>query len=425
MDRPMVTPDQTTPNTASECRSCGSTGLEPILSLGTTPLANSLLTGEMLERPEPRYPLALVFCPGCTLVQLTLSVPPEAMFEEYAYFSSFADTVVENARAVAERLVRERGLGRGDLAMEIASNDGYLLRNYVDAGISVLGIDPARNVAAVAERNGVPTLCDFFGPAVAERLRAEGRRASVLHANNVLAHVPDVNGVVAGIARILTDDGVAVIETPYVRDLVDELEFDTIYHEHLFYYSLHSLAALFARNGLEIVDLEHLPIHGGSLRVFVAHAGSTAAGPAVGSTLAAERDAGLTSLGYYRDFAAEVDRLCDDLRTLLASLKEAGATIAAYGAAAKGATLLNYSGIGTETLDFVADRNVHKQGRYMPGVHLPIVDPSELLERRPDYLLLLAWNFADEIMAQQAAYAAGGGRFIVPVPEPRVVDVVR
>jgi hypothetical protein len=243
----------------------------------------------------------------------------------------------------------------------------------------------------------------------------------VLHANNVLAHVPDVNGVVAGIATVLADDGVAVIETPYVRDMVDELEFDTIYHEHLFYYSAHALRALFERNGLTIVDVEHLPIHGGTLRVFAAPTAHATPAPAVADLLAAERDAGITEIGYYQDFAANVERLTEQLRSLLASLKTGGASIAAYGAAAKGATLLNYAGIGTETIDFVADRNVHKQGRYMPGVHLPIVDPAELLVRKPDYLLLLAWNFADEIVVQQAEYAARGGRFIVPVPEPRVV----
>jgi len=404
------------------CRSCGSSRLDPVLSLGSTPLANSLLDDDTLTRPEARYPLDLVFCPACTLVQITLSVPPEEMFEEYAYFSSFADTVVENARVISTRLVAERSLGPDDLAMEIASNDGYLLRNYVEAAVPVLGVDPARNIASVAEENGVPTVCEFFGTVVAARLRAEGRRASVLHANNVLAHVPDVNGVVEGIATILADDGVAVIETPYVRDLVDELEFDTIYHEHLFYYSAHALVALFERAGLEIVDVEHLPIHGGSLRVFVAHAGTTPPTPAVANLLAAERDAGMLTIGYYRDFAARVDRLCERLRGLLADLKGGGHTIAGDGAAAKGATLCNYAGIGPETIDFVVDRNVHKQGRYLPGVRLPIVDPAALLDRRPDYLLLLAWNFADEIIGQQQEYAAGGGRFLVPVPEPRVVD---
>ena len=403
------------------CRSCGSTALEPVLSLGSTPLANSLLTDEDLERPETRYPLDLVFCSDCTLVQITLSVPPEEMFEEYAYFSSFADMVVENARSISTRLIRERSLGADDLAMEIASNDGYLLKNYVEAGVPVLGVDPARNIAGVAEANGVPTLCDFFGIAVAKQLRDQGRRASVIHANNVLAHVPDANGVVAGIATVLADDGVAVVETPYVRNMVDELEFDTIYHEHLFYYSAHALCALFERNGLTMVDVEQLPIHGGTLRVFAARSEFAAPLPAVEELLRTERAAGMTAIGYYQDFAARVSRLAEQLRTLLASLRADGATIAAYGAAAKGATLLNYSGIGTETIAFVADRNVHKQGRYMPGVRLPIVDPAELLVRRPDYLLLLAWNFAEEIIVQQVEYAAGGGRFIVPVPEPRIV----
>jgi SAM-dependent methyltransferase len=403
------------------CRSCGAAELVPVLSLGETPLANSLLTEEQLAAPEPRYPLDVVFCPECTLVQLTVSVPPEDMFSEYAYFSSFADTVTENARALVQRLVPGRSLGASDLAMEVASNDGYLLRNYVAAGVPVLGVDPARNVAAVAEENGVPTRCAFFGRELAAELAAEGRRASVLHANNVLAHVPDVNGVVAGIAMVLRDDGVAVVETPYVGDMIDHLEFDTIYHEHLFYYSLHSLDALFSRNGLTIVDVERIPIHGGTLRVFAARGPGSERSGAVSELLATEHDRGMDRAAYYRDFASRVDGLCARLRELLSGLKANGATIAAYGAAAKGATLLNFAGVGTETIDFVADRNVHKQGRYMPGVHLPIVAPEEIMRRRPDYLLLLAWNFADEVVAQQADYRAAGGRFVVPVPEPAIV----
>jgi hypothetical protein len=391
-----------------------------VLSLGETPLANSLLTADNLDAPEPRYPLDVVFCPNCALVQITISVPPEAMFSEYAYFSSFADTVTENARMLVERLVRDRALGADDLAMEIASNDGYLLKNYVAAGVPVLGIDPARNVAEVAVQNGVPTRCEFFGREFAARLVDEGLRASVLHANNVMAHVPDVNGVVAGIATVLADDGVAVVETPYVREMVDRLEFDTIYHEHLFYYSLSSFDALLRRNGLSAVDVEQIPIHGGTIRVYAARTGAPV-GPAVTDLLAEEQQLGMTTIDYYRDFASRVDALCDELRDLLLGLQRDGKRIAAYGAAAKGATLLNRIGIGADVIDFVADRNVHKQGRYMPGVRVPIVGPERLLDEMPDYVLLLAWNFADEVMAQQSAYKQRGGRFIVPVPEPAVV----
>jgi SAM-dependent methyltransferase len=403
----------------TNCRSCGHQQLDPVLSLGETPLANSLLAAEQLGEPEPRYPLEVVFCPRCTLVQLTLSVPPEEMFREYAYFSSFADTVTENARVLVERLVRERALGPANLAMEIASNDGYLLKRYIDAGVPVLGVDPARNIAEVAIANGVRTRCDFFGAELASELVAEGFRADVLHANNVMAHVPDVNGVLAGIATVLADDGVAVIETPYVRELVDRLEFDTIYHEHLFYYSLSSFDALLRRNGLVAVDVEEIPIHGGSLRVFAAHSG-TPVGERVQQLLADEASAGMTTIDYYRDFTARVDDLCAQLNTLLSTLHGDGKRIAAYGAAAKGATLLNRIGIGAETIDYVADRNVHKQGLYMPGARIPIVDPERLVTDGdvPDYVLLLAWNFADEVMAQQQAYRRAGGQFIVPVPEP-------
>jgi SAM-dependent methyltransferase len=401
----------------AQCRSCGHERLEPVLSLGTTPLANSLPTTAELGGPEARYPLDVVFCPQCALVQITVSVPPEEMFSEYAYFSSFAETVKDNARLLVERLVRDRALGASNLAMEIASNDGYLLRNYQAAGVPVLGIDPARNVADVANAAGVPTRCEFFGRALAKQLVGEGFRADVLHANNVMAHVPDVNGVTAGIATVLRDDGVAVIETPYVRDMIERLEFDTIYHEHLFYYSLSSFDALLRRNDLVAVDVERIPIHGGTIRVFAANA-STPVGTAVTDLLAEEQALGMTTIEYYRSFASRVDVLCDQLRELLLGLHRDGKRIAAYGAAAKGATLLNRIQVGAETIEYVADRNVHKHGRHLPGVHIPIVAPDRLLADRPDYVLLLAWNFADEVMAQQAEYKAQGGQFIVPVPEP-------
>jgi SAM-dependent methyltransferase len=392
------------------------------MSFGEMPLANALLSEADLDRPEARFPLELVFCETCALLQITESVDPELLFGEYAYFSSYSTTMLEHAARLVERLIRERDLDGDSLAMEIASNDGYLLQHYVQAGVPALGIDPARNVVEAAAQRGVETICAFFGEDLARELAAGGRRASVLHANNVLAHVPDVNGVVAGIAEVLAVDGVAVVETPYVRDLVERTEFDTVYHEHLFYYSLTALDRLFARNGLRIVDVERLDIHGGSLRVFAVRADSAEeARPSVRELLDEEERRGIAEGRYFEDFAARVETLRSELWDVLRDLKEQGHRIAAYGAAAKGATLLNAFGIGTDVLDFVADRSEHKQGLYMPGVRLPIVAPERLLETMPDEVLLLVWNFADEILDQQEEYRRRGGRFILPIPRPRLV----
>jgi len=406
---------------ATSCRGCASEGLEVILSLGDMPLANALLTADQLREPERRFPLDVAFCTTCALVQLTVSVPPEQLFSEYAYFSSYADTVVQNAGQLVGRLIRERRLGSASLAVEVASNDGYLLQHYVRERIPVLGIDPAANVVGIAEGRGVPTICAFFGPELAEELRVSGRQADVLHANNVIAHVPDLNGFVRGIARILRYDGVAVIETPYVRDLVERLEFDTVYHEHVFYYSLTALERVLVRNGLRAVDVEHIPIHGGSLRVFAGLDGARDPEGSVTRILSDEDRDGIGSLEYFRGFGERVRDLCVELRALLVELRSQGKRLAAYGAAAKGAVLLNSIGLPDGVLDFVADLSPHKQGRYMPGVHVPILAPERLLEEMPDYVLLLAWNFADEVMAQQAEYRRRGGRFIIPVPAPAIV----
>jgi SAM-dependent methyltransferase len=405
------------------CRVSGSTNLVPVLSLGELPLANALLSDAQLGEPEPRYPLELVFAPESALLQLTLSVPPEQLFSEYVYFSSFSNGMLENARSIVHRLVRERQLGPDSLALEVASNDGYLLQYYKEAGVPVLGIEPAANVAraAIAER-AIPTRTEFFGREMALRLVAEGVRADVIHANNVLAHVPDLNGFVEGLRLVVKSDGVAVIEVPYVKDMLDRCEFDTIYHEHLSYFSLTSLQQLFSRHAMMIVDVERLAIHGGSLRVFAAPArAGRAPASRVPALLAEEAAWGVGDPTAYVDFAQRVQRLRSELRTLLARQKREGKRLAAYGAAAKGAVLLNYCGIGAETLDYVVDRSTVKQGRYMPGVHLRIEAPERLQMDHPDCVLVLAWNFADEIMEQQAAYRRGGGRFIIPVPTPRVV----
>jgi SAM-dependent methyltransferase len=404
------------------CRGCGTPGLRVVLSLGAMPPSNALLTEAQLGEPEAVYPLDLAFCQTCALAQITVAIDPAALFGEYAYYSSYSTTMLAHAESLVEALIEERELGPTSLAIEIASNDGYLLRSYVEAGVPVLGIDPAQNVVRAAKERGVETLCAFFGIELAEELRASGQRASVLHANNVLAHVPDVNGFVRGIGRVLADDGIAVIETPYLRDLVERLEFDTIYHEHLFYYSLTALNVLFERNGVRIIDVERIPIHGGSLRVTAAAAGTApAATPAVASLLEEEEQLGLATVDYFHGFADQVDVLRKQLLGLLATLKGEKHRIAAYGAAAKGAVLLNAFGIDSDQIDFVADRSEYKRGRFMPGVHIPIVGPEKLLEEMPDEVLLLAWNFADEILEQQAEYRERGGRFIIPAPVPEVI----
>jgi SAM-dependent methyltransferase len=322
---------------------------------------------------------------------------------------------------LALRMIAERRLDAGSRVVEIASNDGYLLQYYRDAGIPVLGVEPARAIARMARERGIATEAEFFTLDLARRLLASGVAADIVHANNVLAHVPDLNGFVAGIAAILKPGGVAVIEFPYLLDLIDGLEFDTVYHEHLAYFSLTALIPVFARQGLQIVEIERLTVHGGSLRLFARPTGVSETAPSVERMLAAERAWGVGDPATYRRFAAAVESLGPQIREFLVGLHVQGRSIAAYGAAAKGATLLNYCGIGRDLIDFVVDRSPLKQGLVMPGVGLPILAPEELLQRWPDFVLLLAWNFADEIVAQQAEYRQSGRRFIVPVPRPAIL----
>ena len=401
------------------CRACGSAHLEQILSLGDMPLANSLL--DRVEDEETRYPLELVRCARCNLVQITETVPPETLFREYSYFSSFSESFVAHARAFAAQMREQLDLGPHSLVVEAASNDGYLLQFFAEVGVPVLGIEPARNVAAAATARGIETTTEFLDAELARSLvESRGRHADLVVANNVLAHVADLHGFVDALRTLAGDRGLISVEVPYVCELVDRLEFDTIYHEHLCYFSLSSLTRLFAEHGLTVVDVERLPVHGGSLRV---HARAHGLPPTVNVRALIEREEewGVGGRARYTAFADEVSVARASIATFVRDLVGSGNRVAGYGAAAKAVVMLNACGLDGSVVEYVVDRNPYKQGKLLPGVRIPVRPPETLLETHPGFVLLFVWNLASEVLEQQRAFVDAGGRFIVPIPRPRVV----
>jgi SAM-dependent methyltransferase len=408
------------------CRFCAAPVSTVVCDLGMSPLCESFLTAEQLNQMEPFYPLRADVCERCWLVQLERYVAPEEIFTEYAYFSSYSDSWVRHARDYTEMIIERLGLGADSLAVELASNDGYLLQHFVAAGVPVLGIEPARNVAETAVERGVPTMTRFFDEQLAAGLAAEGRRADLVIANNVLAQVPDLNSFVAGIERLLKPGGVVTVEFPHLLRLMEGNQFDTIYHEHFSYFSFGTAQRIFARHGITLFDVEELPTHGGSLRIYGRRAGEAEppAGPGpssrVAELVAREAVAGLETPVPYLEFGERVAETKRKLLEFLISARRQGAHIAGYGAPGKGNTLLNYCGIRTDFVDYTVDRNPYKHGRFTPGTHIPIHPPSRLAETRPDYILILPWNLRDEIMAQLAYTREWGARFVVPIPEVTV-----
>jgi SAM-dependent methyltransferase len=406
------------------CRSCGGRLIVTMADLGLQPASNAFIDPQAAIQQEKRYPLRAKVCETCKLVQLDYDVAPEELFGNYVYFSSYSDEWLAHAKAYCDMAEKRFGLSPSSLVVELASNDGYLLKNFLKMGIAVLGIDPSDTVAAAAEKIGVPTLVQFFGENVAKELAHEGRQADLIIANNVLAHVPELNDFVAGIALLLRPSGTVTIEFPHLLELIQHVEFDTIYHEHYSYFSLYAIEQVFHRHHLRIYDLERLSTHGGSLRIFASHASRSDLKDSalLCEVRAQETAAGLAELATYMHFAHRVDECRDSLRAFLAGAKRDGMRVAAYGAAAKGNTLLNFCGVTPRDISFVADRNPHKEKKLLPGTHIPVVSPEELMQAKPDYVLILPWNLQDEIRQQLDGIKAWGGRFVTPVPLVRVYE---
>ncbi len=406
------------------CRHCGLPLKHSFCDLGMSPLANSYLTQEQVDRAEVFYPLHAYVCSDCLLVQVGEFEPPDSIFSDYAYFSSYSQSWLDHARAYALEVMARFSLDGSKQVIEIASNDGYLLQNFVSAGIPSLGIEPAANVAEVAQQRGIATEVAFFGEAFARGLAERGTRADLLIGNNVLAHVPDLNDFVKGMSVVLAPDGVITMEFPHLLQLILQNQFDTIYHEHFSYFSLLTVERVFAAQNLRIFDVEQLSTHGGSLRIFACHTGSSRqeTGLRVQDLKDVERAAGLDSLAGYLDYPLRVQRAKRMLLKFLIDARERGLKTAAYGAPAKGNTLLNYCGIRDDLIDYTVDRSPYKQGHFLPGTHLPIYPPSHIRETRPDYLLILPWNLKDEIIGDMSFIRDWGGKFVVPIPELSVID---
>ncbi|HUU90143.1 MAG TPA: class I SAM-dependent methyltransferase [Phycisphaerae bacterium] len=407
---------------APRCRFCDAELSETFVDLGMSPLSNAFLTADRLEAMEPFYPLHAQVCGRCFLVQLQAFERPESIFGDYAYFSSYSDTWLAHCRAYVETVLERCPLPPGGRVVEIASNDGYLLQYFQQRGIEVLGIEPARNVAQAAVAKGIPTETVFFGTETARRLVERGLGASLLVGNNVLAHVPDLNDFVAGLKILLDPDGILTMEFPHVARLMEFNQFDTVYHEHFSYFSFRTAEQVFHRHGLTLFDVEELPTHGGSLRIWGCHA--EAARPKeerVGRILAFEAERGLDGLEPYRAFGEQVKRAKRDILAFLIDARRQGRTVVGYGAPAKGNTLLNYCGIRTDLIDFTVDRSPEKQGKFLPGTHIPVYAPERIAQVKPDYVFILPWNLRDEITGQMGHVREWGGRFVVPIPTVEVI----
>jgi SAM-dependent methyltransferase len=407
---------------ASTCRFCGKPLQFTFVDLGMSPLCESYLSSEQLNQMEPFYPLHVFVCEHCYLVQLEEYVSPEEIFTEYAYFSSYAVTWLQHAEKYTDLVTERFKLDKESFVVEVASNDGYLLQYFVQKGIPVLGIEPAKNVAKVAVEKGVPTLTEFFGVKLAEQLRAEGKLADVIAGNNVLAQVPDINDFVGGMKVLLKPDGVITIEFPHLMRLMAENQFDTIYHEHFSYFSFITAEKIFAAHGLTLFDVEELSTHGGSIRIYARHTESQAhpVTPSAQEMHAREVAAGFEKMETYAEFGEQVKETKRKLLDFLIQAKREGKSIAGYGAPGKGNTLLNYCGIRTDFLEYTVDRNPYKHGKFLPGTHIPIYAPEKIFETKPDYVFILPWNFKDEIMSQMAGIRKWGGKFVVPIPEVKV-----
>lgn len=405
------------------CRFCGSALQHTFVDLGMSPLANTYLRADQLNCRERVYPLHVRVCGSCFLVQLGEFESPENIFTNYSYFSSYSESWLRHASEFAGHMIHRLHLNGSSLVIEIGSNDGYLLQYFRAGGVAVLGIEPAENVASQAEQKGVPTLTRFFSEKVGRELNAEGRQADLLICNNVLAHVPDLNGFVAGLKAMLKPGGTMSIEFPHLLRLIQGNQFDTIYHEHFSYFSFCTVEKILEAHELKVVDVEEIPTHGGSLRLFISHVkDASPVNARVGVLRKSERDAGLLNLEAYRSFAERVRVTKRALLDFLTCLKREGKSIAGYGAPAKATTLLNYCGIGRDLLDYTVDVSPHKQNHFLPGVHIPICHPNRIRQTRPDYVLILPWNLREEIIEQMSDIRDWGGRFIVPIPRPAVIE---